>query len=92
MFIMNRKSLNILKDCTSNRFNFPDAGYLKKKNTINNSYRWVCCGSYTQTDAFFICPYRSAGTCKNGLINTTILVLVQSVLLHSIKIVNVTMI
>lgn len=84
MFIMKKKSLNILKDCTYNSFNFPDAGYLKKKNAIYNSYGWVCCGSYIQTYAFFICHCRSAGMCKNGLINITILVLVQSVLFHSI--------
>lgn len=31
MFFINTRSQNILKGCTSNGFNFPDAGYLKKK-------------------------------------------------------------
>lgn len=37
MFFINMKSQNILKGCTSNGFNFPDAYYLKKKSVISNS-------------------------------------------------------
>ena len=55
---IHRKSQNVFKGCTSNSFGFPDAGNLKQKRTINNSFKGEC---------------RSAGLCKNSLINTTIL-------------------
>jgi hypothetical protein len=51
-------SQTVFKGCTSNRFGFPDAGNLKQKRTINNSFNGEC---------------RSAGLCRNSLINSTML-------------------
>ena len=54
---IHRKSQNDFKGCTSSSFGFPDAGYLKQTRLTNESFKGEC---------------RSAGLCKNSLINTTI--------------------
>lgn len=51
MFFINMKSQNILTDCTSNSFKFPDAGYAKKEGATGNRFGWVCGGSPPTTYA-----------------------------------------